>query len=640
MQTTFAVTDENPALHRRAVILTALPIERTAVSEHLRDVREEVHRNGSIYRRGTFDENSEPWDILLAEIGPGNEAAAAEAERAIAHFSPDVAVFIGIAGAIKDLAHGDVVASTKVYNYGSGKDKTSHFETRPDTELPAYSLRERARYEAGEMNWLQRIRAEEQTVALTAKPSAKVGPIAAGPKILASTRSATYNFVRENYGDALAVEMEGHGFLLGVRMNHPVQGIVVRGISDCIGDKTPDNDHNWQPVAARRAAAFAFQILSKLPRAEGKTSGLSPSDTKLGVFMDVSVLDEDTSSWGREEDSILRYSLRPNDHGIRIEAKLGHFSIFKAGGPIGPINYFTPTWCAFWWDFPILDFKIVNNGPTTLFFSEVTSDIEESRPDRTPFFTIKEDTQQAHAGDLLLINEGWCDLTDVVISFHLFPGKVAVPSRHVSPYAHTVTLSLLADRAEINVTKAFQDEGADINGLLSLTNGEWESQDIFVAPNLNGAQERIVAAEYHRRIRMCLGPFRDWVGTLAGEISFASADDASHHYQVKFQAVVYLGNENRKGIPMPPTYTYATIFDAQKTAYQRLAKISHAIKPGEADRFTVKIAVPRSSSHRFRATIRDIGGLVLKSLPIEMNCFVPRYRRDAVAKAISSARLS
>ena len=97
------------------------------------------------------------------------------------NFSPEVAIFIGVAGAIKDLSHGDVIASTKVYNYDSGKDKTSHFEVRPETELPAYFLRERARYEAGEKDWLQRIRTGEQTVAPISEPSARVGPIAARP---------------------------------------------------------------------------------------------------------------------------------------------------------------------------------------------------------------------------------------------------------------------------------------------------------------------------------------------------------------------------------------------------------------------------------------------------------------------------
>lgn len=257
-----------PTNSRRVVIITALPIERTAVLEHLRNIGEEPSLRGSIYRRGLFDDRSDPWDVILAEIGAGNEASAAEAERVISHYAPEVALFIGVAGAIKDLKHGDVVASTKVYNYGAGKDRKTHFETRPDIELPGYPLLARARHEAGEPGWRDRIRAGDQVSEMHAPPEARVGPIAAGPKVLASNRTETYRFIRDHYGDAIAVEMEGHGFLLGVRMNHPTQGIVVRGISDRINDKTPASDDDWQPVAARRAAAFAFQILAKLPNEE------------------------------------------------------------------------------------------------------------------------------------------------------------------------------------------------------------------------------------------------------------------------------------------------------------------------------------------------------------------------------------
>ncbi len=249
---------------RRAVIVTALPIEREAVLEHLRNVAEEPPLRGSVYRKGVFDDRSAPWEVIVAEIGAGNEGAAAEAERVIAHYDAQVAIFVGVAGAFKDLTHGDVIASTKVYNYGAGKDRKTHFETRPDTELPAYSLLARARHEAGETAWRERIRPSDNASEMPAPPAAKVGPLAAGPKVLASNRTKTFKFIRDHYGDSLAVEMEGHGFLLGVRMNHPTQGIVVRGISDRISDKNPDSDRDWQPVAARHAAAFAFQVLSKL----------------------------------------------------------------------------------------------------------------------------------------------------------------------------------------------------------------------------------------------------------------------------------------------------------------------------------------------------------------------------------------
>jgi hypothetical protein len=304
---------------------------------------------------------------------------------------------------------------------------------------------------------------------------------------------------------------------------------------------------------------------------------------------------------------------------------LHYCTAFKAGGPIIPLNYFTQTWSAFRWDFPILDFKFVNNARDTLFLSEVVFEIEESRPDRTPFFAIKKDTQRRHAGDLLLINEGWCNLTDVSVRFNLLPEVAAAP-KLTPPFSHTRTIPVLADREEIDVTGAFQQEGADIDGLILLQNGEWESQDIFVVTKFDETKERIVAAEFHDRMKEYLGPFQDSVGTLAGEISFATTEDANRRYQVNFQAVVYLDNLNQVGILKPPSWAGNVKFDPQNTAYKRSVKISHEIKPGDTERFTIKIAIPQSSSHRFRATVRDIAGLDLASLPIEMKCFVPRSK--------------
>jgi nucleoside phosphorylase len=112
----------------------------------------------------------------VVEIRAGNEGAAAEAERVIAHYSPQVALFVGVAGATKDVTHGDVVASTKVYSYESGKDQPGGFRPRPSVQMPTYALEQRARYEAGEPDWRQRIKGAG-SAGQGATPAAKVGPI-------------------------------------------------------------------------------------------------------------------------------------------------------------------------------------------------------------------------------------------------------------------------------------------------------------------------------------------------------------------------------------------------------------------------------------------------------------------------------
>ena len=95
-----------------AVILTALPVEYLAVRAHLQALQEEVHAQGKIYERGTFSAAGQEWEIGIVEIGEGNVRAALEAERAIAYFKPDVILFVGVAGGIKEVAIGDVVVST------------------------------------------------------------------------------------------------------------------------------------------------------------------------------------------------------------------------------------------------------------------------------------------------------------------------------------------------------------------------------------------------------------------------------------------------------------------------------------------------------------------------------------------------
>ena len=267
----------------RAVILTALPVEYLAVRTHLTNLQEEMHPQGTIYERGKFVANGQIWEVGIAEVGAGNAGAAVEAERAIAYFKPDVLLFVGIAGGIKDVAIGDVVAATKVYGYESGKTEQT-FKPRPAIGLSAYSLEQRARSEARKAKWLERL------VLPLPEPQPRifVAPIAAGEKVIASKESDIFNFIRTDYNDAIAVEMEGFGFLSAAFAYPNIKAIVIRGISDLIKDKNADDpvegtEVERQERASYNASAFAFEILSNLqiasPASDASSQETSTSAT-------------------------------------------------------------------------------------------------------------------------------------------------------------------------------------------------------------------------------------------------------------------------------------------------------------------------------------------------------------------------
>jgi nucleoside phosphorylase len=248
-----------------AIILTAIPIEYEAVRSHLAQLHDETNSQGTVYERGIFTSEQQEWDVGIVETGAGNEKAASEAQMAITHFHPELMFFIGVAGGLKDVALGDVVVATKVYSYEYGK-ADSTFRPRPEVGNSSYRLHHRAVAEARKQDWLQRL----GSLVPDAVPRVHVAPIAAGEKVVSSTRSATWEFLKTNYSDALAVEMEGHGFLLVAHTYHHVHALVIRGISDLIDDKTEADAANTQELAARHASAFAFEVLAKLAPRPGQ----------------------------------------------------------------------------------------------------------------------------------------------------------------------------------------------------------------------------------------------------------------------------------------------------------------------------------------------------------------------------------
>lgn len=239
-----------------ALILTVLPVEYLAVRQHLINIDEEVHINGTIYERGQFLTETQTWDVGIVEIGSENSGSLVAIERAIAHFYPNVIFFVGIAGGIKDVAIGDVVAASKIYRYETSNAGET-LKTTPEAVIFDRDLLNRARKESRKNDWLKR--ASVKSVI----PNVFIAPIVVGEKV-SRIKSDVHQFPRSNYGDAVALEMEGFGCIDAALSDRKIASIVICGTSDLIDEKTIENGSNSQEIAAHNASAFAFQILSKL----------------------------------------------------------------------------------------------------------------------------------------------------------------------------------------------------------------------------------------------------------------------------------------------------------------------------------------------------------------------------------------
>lgn len=267
------------------VILTALAVEQEAVLEHLVDVREHRHVQGTLFDVGGLV--GDPGrKVALGVTGQGTLAAAALTERAIAEFSPAAVLFVGIAGGLKSwLEIGDVVVGTKVYAYHGGKSADAEFLVRPRAWEISHELEQVARR-------VHRARTWHTPLGETQAPEAYFEAIAAGDVVLDSATSPVADALRRNYNDAAAVEMESAGFALAGHLAGRVATATVRGISDhADGSKAVTDGRGSQRLAARNAAAFAVALAAGIhddsgengaPAAKAEAKPLPP--VSIGSF--------------------------------------------------------------------------------------------------------------------------------------------------------------------------------------------------------------------------------------------------------------------------------------------------------------------------------------------------------------------
>ncbi len=274
---------------RRALIVTALPLELQAVRAHLTPLARCVSQ-GKSYYCGEFVGQpngkgcADPWLVVVTASGMGTHYAMRTSLQALGLFGPfEAHMFVGIAGSRKsDVPIGAVVAARKVYYPYGGKSEAGGFLVRPDA-LPAdariLGIAENVALAGG---WTSRIRPilgspapDDETYPQPRPPNAVVAPIISIESVSADPNSDLESLITDNYQDSQALEMEGFGTMLaGQDRNIPT--LVVRGISDARGDKVPGRDKIYQPIAAMHAAAFAFELLDDWARAFARSSPPAP----------------------------------------------------------------------------------------------------------------------------------------------------------------------------------------------------------------------------------------------------------------------------------------------------------------------------------------------------------------------------
>lgn len=258
-------------MNKPILILTALEVERLAIEHHLKNISRVAHpATGTDYTKGSYCCNSGTLEVIVARTDQTNVNAAIETERAIAHFNPEYVIFAGVAGGLKDVKVGDIVVGRDVYGYERGKAEKNNFKPRPQFGASTYALERLAGQYAKSEDW-------KQTTEKLLKPEfapvirTYTGTIASGEKVDASIDSDLHQFLKQNASHALAIEMEGLGFLEVCRMRPTVKTLLLRGISDLVDDKGQMDGKGSQPYASANVAAFLFGMLEQLDFPDAKT---------------------------------------------------------------------------------------------------------------------------------------------------------------------------------------------------------------------------------------------------------------------------------------------------------------------------------------------------------------------------------
>lgn len=300
------------------VIQTALTLEREPILNRLLNVYDELHpESRTVYKIGEI-QYIKGVKIVVGLTDQTNVNSAIETERIIQHFKPDYIFFVGVAGGLKDVKVGDIVIGADIFGYERGK-VSDEILSRPQFAISSYELCQHALNYSLSEAWKTKV-GNLSTDAFPQGINVFMGTIASGEKVVGSTASALYKHLKLHSSHALAVEMEGFGFLEACRAYPLIKSLVVRGISDLVNDKKQSDDAGSQPYAANNAVEFLFGIIDQL-KLEQNSTRFSKKDMLLEILPKLYPLGlRENSIWTRAGGDLSLVNLTSNGRSQWFEA--------------------------------------------------------------------------------------------------------------------------------------------------------------------------------------------------------------------------------------------------------------------------------------------------------------------------------
>lgn len=308
-------------MHKNLIlVLTALQIEMDAVISHLIDIELENHQEvGTDYYHGLYSFSAGNIDVIVGRTNQTNINAAIETERALQHYKPSHAFYVGVAGGLKDVNVGDVIIGSEVIGYERGKAESGVFKARPQFGASSYDLERVANSYSISSSW-NAIATSLIDKKFAPEIAVLSGTIASGEKVDASYKSDLHKHIKMIASNALAIEMEGLGFLTVCRSRPSVKSLLLRGISDLVNDKGEMDGKGSQFYASQNVAAFLFGLIEILDLQSGK-EGVSRNEQMLEILCKLYPRGvEDRRIWERAGGDLSLLTLNTQGKGQWFEA--------------------------------------------------------------------------------------------------------------------------------------------------------------------------------------------------------------------------------------------------------------------------------------------------------------------------------